>query len=286
MLLISVPLWITEVAPPKGRGIMANIHALMAVLGYVLASWVGVGFFFYQNGSRNQWRAPLAFACLPPLITLGFTFVVPESPRYLLMRDRHDEALKILRSLHHNSKENNDHYAVGEYQQMKQQHDLDRSLDSSWRILVTRPSYRKRVLIACSLLTFIYSSGTLTVSSKCTNPLFYQQDKLIFPDYGPTLFAELGYTAPRSLYFQGGIVLVSSLALSISFFVVDRIPRNIILATGMIAVAIPLALEAARVAEFLNTDNKSGLAAGVAFLYLYIFIYGMAYSWMAQAISM
>ncbi|KAL6248112.1 hypothetical protein RBB50_004366 [Rhinocladiella similis] len=269
MLLISVPLWITEVAPPKGRGIMANIHALMAVLGYVLASWVGVGFFFYQNGSRNQWRAPLAFACLPPLITLGFTFVVPESPRYLLMRDRHDEALKILRSLHHNSKENNDHYAVGEYQQMKQQHDLDRSLDSSWRILVTRPSYRKRVLIACSLLTFIYSSGTLTVSN-----------------YGPTLFAELGYTAPRSLYFQGGIVLVSSLALSISFFVVDRIPRNIILATGMIAVAIPLALEAARVAEFLNTDNKSGLAAGVAFLYLYIFIYGMAYSWMAQAISM
>ena len=47
------------------------------------------------------------------------------------------------------------------------------------------------------------------------------------------------------------------------------------LATGMIAVAIPLALEAAMVAEFLNTDNSAGLAAGVAFLYLYIFVYGL-----------
>ena len=168
MLLISVPLWITEVAPPKGRGIMANIHALMAVVGYVISSWVGVGFFFYKTASNNEWRAPLALVCLPPLITLAFTFMVPESPRYLLMRDKHDEALKVLRSIHHSPNERDDHYAVTEYQQIKAQHDLDKSLDSSWRILVTRPSYRKRVPIACSLLTFIYSSGTLTVSSRCT----------------------------------------------------------------------------------------------------------------------
>jgi hypothetical protein len=48
---------------------------------------------------------------------------------------------------------------------MKKQLELDKSLDSSWKTIVSRPSYRKRALIACSLLSFIYSSGTLTISS-------------------------------------------------------------------------------------------------------------------------
>lgn len=165
MLLVSVPLWITELAPPRGRGILANIHALMATFGYLCASYVGVGFFYYQKGSGNQWRAPLAFVCLFPLITLSFMPWLPESPRWLLVKGRTDEAWKIIERLHRTNDDPNNDYAHAEFQQMQTQIDLDRSLDSSWRILLTRPSYRKRVLIACSLLTFLYSSGTLTVSS-------------------------------------------------------------------------------------------------------------------------
>lgn len=69
--------------------------------------------------------------------------------------------------------------------------------------------------------------------------------------------------------------MVSLLALFISLGIVDRIPRNVCLGTGMIAVAVPLAIEAAITSKFLNTTNKAGLSAGVAFLYLYIFIYGI-----------
>jgi len=94
-------------------------------------------------------------------------------------------------------------------------------------------------------------------------------------DYGPTLFAELGFKPAQTLQFQGGIILCSISALCISLFVVDRIPRNVILAVGMIAVAIPLAGEAAMTSLYIGTTNKSGLAAGVAFLYIYIFLYGI-----------
>lgn len=52
-------------------------------------------------------------------------------------------------------------------------------------------------------------------------------------------------------------------------------PRNVLLAVGMIAVSMPLAGEAAMTAEFVGTRNKSGLAAGVAFLYIYIWFYGI-----------
>lgn len=258
MLLISVPLWITEVAPPKGRGVLANIHGFMAVLGYLLASYVGVGFYYYQHGSGNQWRAPLAFACLPPLITLGFSFMVPESPRWLLRSNEPDLAWKIVESLHRTSDDPDGVYAKAEFAEMKTQIELDRSLDSSWKILVTRPSYRKRALIACALLSFIYSSGTLSISN-----------------YGPSLFAGLGYSTAQTLQLQAGIILVSIFGLSVSFFVVDRLPRNVILAGGMIAVCVPLSLEAAMTSLYVGTNNRSGLAAGVAFLYIYIWIYGV-----------
>lgn len=168
MLLTSVPLWITEISPPKGRGVLANIHGLMATIGYLIASYVGVGFYYYQRASGQQWRAPLAFACLPPLITLTliYTLRLPESPRYLLAKGETEQAWNIVQGLHHTADDHNSSYARAEFAEMQKQLDLDSTLDASWRILVTRPSYRKRALIACSLLTFIYSSGTLTVSSK------------------------------------------------------------------------------------------------------------------------
>ncbi|GAB7356255.1 hypothetical protein MBLNU459_g7068t2 [Dothideomycetes sp. NU459] len=104
----------------------------------------------------------------------------------------------------------------------------------------------------------IYSSGTLVISN-----------------YGPSLFAGLGYDTAQTLIFQVGIILVSVTALSSSLLFVDKLPRNIILALGMVAVSIALALEAAMTAVYAGTTNKSGLAAGVAFLYIYIFVYGL-----------
>ncbi|KAL3474490.1 sugar transporter family protein [Aspergillus californicus] len=260
MLLATVPLWIIEVTPPAHRGTFANIHGMMATLGYVVASYVGVGFYYYQNGSGRQWRAPLAFVCLPPLITLLLIVVIrlPESPRWLLKQGKEQEALLVVQRLRRENQHDTSSDIELEFLEMKAQVEMDRSLDASWRILLERPSYRKRALIACSLLSFIYSSGTLTVSN-----------------YGPTLFSSLGYSPAQTLLFQGGIVLTGVFAANISFFVVDRMPRNVLLASGMIAVSIPLACEAAMTAKYVGTSNQSGLGAGVAFLYVYIFAYGI-----------
>lgn len=70
-------------------------------------------------------------------------------------------------------------------------------------------------------------------------------------------------------------MLTGLLGTNLSFLVVERMPRNVVLASGMIAVSIPLACEAAMTARYLGTTNESGLGAGVAFLYLYIFTYGI-----------
>jgi Sugar (and other) transporter len=48
-----------EVVPPGLRGTLIDLHGVFVLLGYVTASWVGYGFFFWQDGAGgNQWRGP------------------------------------------------------------------------------------------------------------------------------------------------------------------------------------------------------------------------------------
>ena len=165
MLLVAIPMWITEVAPPHGRGILAEIHAWMAVVGYLVAGYVGVGFFYYHPLGGSEWRGPLALAAFFPLVTLACLPFLPESPRWLIGKGHNDQAFKILESLHRRKGESENVYAHAEFIQIQKQVELDRSLDSSWKVILTRPSYRKRALIACTVLSGIYSSGTLTITS-------------------------------------------------------------------------------------------------------------------------
>jgi MFS family permease len=170
MLLISVPLWITEFVPPKGRGPLANIHAIMVNIGYLVSAYVGVGFFYYQGGSGKQWRAPLALSCLAPLINLAIIPFVPESPRFLLTKGRSEEAWAIVRDLHFSNDDPSHDYAKKEFYQIQKQLQLDGSLNSSWKEMLVRPSYRKRMFIACGLLSLIYCTGTLVIASAYLSP--------------------------------------------------------------------------------------------------------------------
>lgn len=76
-----VPLYQSEVAPTKLRGLLVGMHGVLICTGYTVASWTGLGFYFLK-GTDSQWRWPLAIQCLPPLgLAIGVMFV-PESPRW------------------------------------------------------------------------------------------------------------------------------------------------------------------------------------------------------------
>lgn len=81
MLLCLVPLYQSELAPPKIRGLLVGTHGIVICVGYSLASWLGVAFYFVNVGGA-QWRIPLALQCIFPLcLCLGIS-KMPESPRY------------------------------------------------------------------------------------------------------------------------------------------------------------------------------------------------------------
>lgn len=80
-LVALVPLWQSEVAPPKTRGFLVGLHGVFILVGYSTASWVGVGF-YYVNAAGAQWRIPIAFQLLAPLILASGILFMPESPRW------------------------------------------------------------------------------------------------------------------------------------------------------------------------------------------------------------
>lgn len=167
ILFNTVPVWITEIVPPKNRGVLVDLHPIMINIGYMLSSWVGVGFYF-SNENGSQWRGPLAVGCLWPLLCMICVPFAPESPRYLLMKEKDDRAWAIVKDLHSRPEDTGHSYAWAEYRQMNAQISLERKLRVGYWGMFTRKSYLKRILIGCGLIFFLETSGTLVINSRLT----------------------------------------------------------------------------------------------------------------------
>lgn len=253
MIVSAVTLWMSELVPANVRGSFVNVNGASILLGGVMAAWVGYGFAQYQsdNLSSRQWRAPLALGVLPALILLCCLYWVPESPRWLIRNGRDDEAQRVLTRL------NAPEEATYELLQIRAQIQHDETLPSSYLSLITRPSYRKRSILA--VLT--------TISTQLTGPL-------VIVNYGPIIYATLGFDTNKQLIYQGGWILVGFGGGLFSLLFVDLVPRPKLIAGGILGSLAMLAVEAGLVANYatspesLANPNKSALQAAVAAFYV------------------
>lgn len=152
-LVSAVPVWISEVAPPSVRGIFVDLHATMLLIGYMTAAATGYG--FWLRDTSASWRGLQAVNIIPAVLLLIALPFLPESPRWLLMQDRHDEAAAVLKKLH------NPEEAEVELTQIEYQVRIDRKLPSSYLALIKVPSYRKRAILSFGTVACIQMTGPL-----------------------------------------------------------------------------------------------------------------------------
>ena len=88
---LTTPLYIAEVAPPSQRGGLVTLNGLLICLGQFSAGMVdGIVSKWFPNAG---WRIMLGLAAVPSII-MGVGFLgLPESPRWLVMMGRVEEAL-------------------------------------------------------------------------------------------------------------------------------------------------------------------------------------------------
>lgn len=93
----TTPVWQSETTPPKWRGKLVVLGLVVNVAGFCLANWVTFGF-SYLNGSIT-WRFPLALQILFGIVCLATAPWLPESPRWLISKDRVEEADFVIASI-------------------------------------------------------------------------------------------------------------------------------------------------------------------------------------------
>ena len=92
--IVVVPIYISEIAPPKEKGLFGAFTQIMINMGILIAQLLG---YFLSRG--NLWRIILGTAGVISLAQLLALFVVPESPKWLAEHRKPQLARKILRKI-------------------------------------------------------------------------------------------------------------------------------------------------------------------------------------------
>ncbi|SMQ53932.1 unnamed protein product [Zymoseptoria tritici ST99CH_3D7] len=258
MILAAVPIWMSEVVPAHLRGALVNVHAISLVTGYAIQAWIGFGFYWWSEGGNYTWRVPIMFQCLWPLMLLCGLYWVPESPRWLLMNDRPEEARAILLRLHDDASDPHHSFARSEYVQIEKQLAFDRTLDDRWMHIFRKPSLRKRLWLTLGTTAFIQCSGVLVINN-----------------YGPLLYKRLGFSETKQLLYPAAWLTLAVGLNMMASFLVDHFSRNRFIAVGVFGCMVTLIIEAALLAQFANSSNEAALQAAVAML----FIFEIPYDW-------
>lgn len=90
-----VPVWQSETAGASNRGRHVVIDGLFICMGYTLESWINLGFFEFKTGPVT-WRPPIAIAVVFSAVIIACIYMLPESPRWLVMKNRNEEARRVI----------------------------------------------------------------------------------------------------------------------------------------------------------------------------------------------
>lgn len=94
---VTVPTYLAEISPASARGRVVTQNELMIVTGQFLAFLVNAVLGNFFGSTSNIWRYMLAVAALPAIVLWFGMMVMPESPRWLVSKNRAEEALKVLK---------------------------------------------------------------------------------------------------------------------------------------------------------------------------------------------
>ncbi|KAG6820055.1 hypothetical protein H0H93_005987 [Arthromyces matolae] len=126
----TAPVWQSEASKPSLRGKLVVFSMIMNIAGFSLSNWMTYGFSFL-NGSIS-WRFPIAFQLIFSFILFATVPWLPESPRWLLAHDRHEEGVAVLVALEGNGVTATDAVIVNQVEEIVSAVRAERETAPSW----------------------------------------------------------------------------------------------------------------------------------------------------------
>jgi sugar porter (SP) family MFS transporter len=259
-LLSVVPIYLAEAAPPARRGFLVGTQGMMIAIGFGLANWVGYAGAFAKGDA--QWRIPLAMQLPIPLVLCAMVFFIPFSPRWLVLRDRHDDALRVLRKLHGTS--DNENFIERELVQIQEQITLEREQGNMNWLHALGQMFSRKYIRRTMTAAFIIAMGQLSGSS-------------VIQNFQNIFYATVGFTGRTALLISGAYGMMGILGQIIYLTVVaDKWPRTRTLWTGSLVLCVMISVCMGLSAEFGTKSNTND--AGARGAIAAIFIYSMCYA--------
>ncbi|KAH8660467.1 lactose permease [Xylariales sp. PMI_506] len=158
-----------ELGHPKERSTLTSYFNSSYFLGAIIAAAISLATTTIPGDW--SWRLPSLLQICPSLLQLTTVYLLPESPRWLVSKDRHDEAYAILTKYHAEGDETS-LLVKAEMAQIKAAIQIEaENSKESWLAMVQTKGMRRRVFIAAFLGLFTQMSGN-TLLSYFSNQLF------------------------------------------------------------------------------------------------------------------
>jgi sugar porter (SP) family MFS transporter len=205
---MSVPLYISELAPADVRGRLVSTNQLMITSGIVCAYLVD-----YAFASAGEWRWMFGVGLIPAIILGAAILFMPESPRWLVARGRVDSARSVLARVH----------------------DED-ALEDELRVVQEsseRPGFR--ALLAPGLRVALMLGIGLAVLQQVTgiNTVIY---------YAPTILNSTGISSSNSILASLAVGAINVVMTIVSMSVIDRVGRRPLLLASLAGMVASLTL--------------------------------------------
>lgn len=224
---IVSPMYISEVAVARWRGTLVSLYQLAITIGFLAAYLVNFQILKAAETAvydtpwlhwimvDEMWRGMLGSNALPALLFFIVIFFIPESPRWLILRNRTGRAHAVLEHIYRSSEA-----ADGEIATIR---DAEKAAPKSeWRSL-TSPGMRRALLIGVAIAMLGQFMGV--------NAVLY---------YGPTIFEDAGLSSGDSLFSQVLVGVVNMLTTVIALVIIDRVGRKQLVYWGVSGMILSL----------------------------------------------
>ncbi|ORZ10793.1 and other transporter-domain-containing protein [Absidia repens] len=235
----------SEIARPGNRGQLITLYQMGATLGTTIAYWISYGTYMKQSDDIS-WVLPIAFQLVPGGLLLLGLHLIPESPRWLIYRNRYDEALEIMALLRSDGRKDDLNLQM-EFTGVRQDVGFDkRYTRKSFLALWSTGTENNltRTLLGMGIHIFTQLSGINAI-------LFYI----------PHIVEASGVMdRPTAVLIGNGIVgVVNFLGTLPCFWFIDRWDRRRILVIGALAMALSMIVVAILSSIYDNTMASSSL---------------------------
>ena len=225
--LIIAPMYIAEISPPQMRGQMVSFNQLNIVIGISVAFFTN--YLILQLGQSDagwaqslgfgphNWRWMLGVETLPAILYFVGLFFVPNSPRWLIMKGREDEAMPIM------AKANGQEVAEQEMASIKQSISLDKKKESVSLKELFAPSMKLVLTIGVVIGILQQITGI--------NSVFF---------YAPMIFEQSGIGTDASFIQAIFVGLINLVFTIIAIGLIDRLGRKPLLVFGLSGIVVSM----------------------------------------------